>query len=117
MALFISAIIGVAYGLYLVSYFGGIIGNTSSGAEAVGGALATAMVTPHMVCVVVAAIFNVLAWLNNTRGFALVAAILYCVAAVLFLLYAMFLIPSIVLSFIGFSRLKKINAENTAVTV
>lgn len=111
-ALLISAILGVAYSLYLIAYFSGVIGGSESESEALGAGIATALVTPHMVCVVIAAIFNVLGWVNNKRNFALVGAILYCVSAVLFLVYAMFVLPSIILSFVGFTRLKKIIAEN-----
>ena len=67
-----------------------------------------------MVCVVVAAIFNVIAALANKRGFALVAAILYCVGAVLFLMYALFVVPSIILSFVGYAKLGKIAKSELA---
>ena len=54
---FISAILGTLYALYLIIYFSGTI-NESQGAEQVGAAIATALVTPHMVLVAIAAIFN-----------------------------------------------------------
>lgn len=116
-ALLISAIIGIGYSIYLVVYFAGVIGGSGNEAEAIGGSIATALVTPHMICVIIAAIFNTLGWANNKRGFALVGAILYCVAAALFVLYAMFLIPSIILSFVGFANLKKINAMDDQIIV
>lgn len=115
-ALLISMILGVGYSLYLIAYFAGVMGGSKSGAEAVGATLATALVTPHMACVVVAAIFNVVGWMNNKRGFALTGAILYCVAGVLFLPYILFVIPSLILSFVGFARLKKITSDSTVVT-
>jgi predicted branched-subunit amino acid permease len=46
-------------------------------------------------------------------SFQLTAAILYAVAAVLFFLYAIFLIPSIILGFIGYSVQKKLNKSST----
>jgi len=61
---------------------------------------------PHMICAVLAAIFNMLGWSMNSRGFALTGAILYAVAAVMFPLYAMFVLVQMVLSFVGFARLK-----------
>lgn len=67
------------------------------------------LVTPHMACVTLAAIFNVIAAATNKRGFALTGAVLYCVGAVLFLMYALFVVPSIVLSFVGYARLGKLN--------
>ena len=109
ITLIISAILGVAYSIYIISYFSNAMFGSDSTSEAIGGAIATALVTPHMVCVVIAAIFNVIACIGNKRAFALVGAILYCVGAVMFLLYAMFLIPSIILSFVGYAQLGKIN--------
>jgi len=113
VALIISAILGVAYSVYIISYFSKAMLGSGSTAEAIGGALATALVTPHMVCAVVGAIFNVIAAIGNKRAFALVGAILYCVGALVFLLYAAFLVPSIILSFVRYARLKKINKENS----
>ncbi len=107
VALIISAALGVLYSIYIISYFSGAVGGASSGSEALGGAIATALATPHMICVVIAAIFNVIAALTNKRGFALTGAILYCVGAVLFLMYGMFVVPSIILSFIGYAKLRK----------
>ena len=105
-ALIFSAILGVAYSIYLIVYFSGAM--SGSGAEALGGAIATALVTPHMICVVLAAIFNTIGALANKSGFALTGAILYCVGGVLFIAYIFFVIPMIVLSFVGYSKVKKI---------
>ena len=67
---------------------------------------------PHMICAVLAAIFNVLGWAQNHRGFALTGAILYAVAAAVFPLYAMFTLVQMILSFVGFAKLKKIIEAN-----
>jgi len=106
-ALLISAILGAAYSFFLMSYFGGSVVDASSSAEMMGGALAMALVMPHMVCVILATIFNFIGWAGSGRGFALAGGILYAVAAVLFFLYAMFVVPSIVLSFVGYAGLGK----------
>ncbi|MEF9921988.1 MAG: hypothetical protein RR744_03265 [Cellulosilyticaceae bacterium] len=110
-ALLISAILGVLYSIYLISYFTGAIGG-SEGAEQVGAALATVLVIPHMILVVLAMIFNWVAYFTNKRGFALTSGILYSVGGVMFLIYILFVIPSLVLSFVGYSNLKKINEQN-----
>ena len=104
--LLVSFILGLIYAIYIVAYFGGAIGG-SEGAEQLGAGIATALVTPHMVCVVVAVIFNGLGVFLNKSGFALVGAILYTVAMVLFIPYFFFVIIQMILSFIGFSQLKK----------
>ena len=109
--LIISAVLGVWYSIYITVHFGGIMFGSSSVAELAGGAIATALVTPHMVCVVVAAIFNTVACFTNKPGFALVGGILYSVGAVVFLLYALFVVPSIILSFVGYAQLKKRKAQ------
>lgn len=106
-ALVISAVLGIIYSIYLVSYFGGTIFGAGSGAEAVGGAIATALVTPHMICIVLATIFNTLGAFLNKSGFALTGAILYCVGGVVFIMYIFFVIPMIVLSFVGYGKVKK----------
>lgn len=107
--LLISAILGILYAIYIVVYFMGAGSSTGSTAEAIGAGIATMLVMPHMICAVLAAIFNTLGWSMNSRGFSLTGAILYAVAAVLFPMYAMFVLIQMILSFIGFARLKKLN--------
>ena len=103
----ISAVLGVLYSIYLIVHFGGGIFGASSDAEAIGGALAATIVAPHMVCVILATIFNVLVLKNGKKAFALTGAILYTVSAVMFFLYAFFVLPMIILSFVGYSKMKK----------
>jgi len=105
--LLISAILGVLYAIYIIMYFAGASANAGGSAEAIGAGIATVLVMPHMICAVLAAIFNVLGWSLNSRGFALTGAILYTVAAVSFPIYAMFVLIQMILSYIGFARLKK----------
>ena len=106
--LLISLILGVAYMAYLVSYFVGAGADASTSAEAVGAGIATALVMPHMICTLVAVVFNLLGWLLNKRAFALVGAILYAVAMVLFPLYFMFVVVQMILSFVAFAKMKKV---------
>lgn len=108
IALILSAIIGVGYALYITTYFGGSIFKSDNAMAAAGISIAAALVTPHMLCAVIAAIFNVIACFNNKSAFALTGAILYCCAAIVFLFYALFVVPSIILSFVGYARLKKL---------
>ncbi len=107
--LLISAILGVLYAIFIVTYFAGVGSGADGAAEAIGAGIATMLVMPHMICAVLAAIFNVLGWGMSSRGFSLTGAILYAVAAVLFPVYAMFVLIQMILSFIGFARLKKLN--------
>lgn len=105
LLLLISAVIGLAYSIYIISHFSGAMSG-STGAEAAGAAIATALVTPHMILVVLATIFNWVAWFTNKAGFALVSGILYAVGGVVFLGYFLFVVPSMVLSFVGYAQLK-----------
>lgn len=105
--LLISAILGVAYAIYIIVYFGSVGSNAQNVSEAIGTGIATALVLPHIICTVIAVIFNILAWALNKKAFALVAGILYAVAAVLFFLYALFVIVQMILCFVGFAKLRK----------
>lgn len=111
VCLLIAAILGVIYVIYIVSYFFGANASAGSTAEAIGTGIATAMVTPHLICIVLAVIFNVLGWFMNKRAFALTAGILYAVGAVMFLMYAPFVLVQMILAFVGFARLKTLTAE------
>ncbi len=111
--LLISAIIGTLYALYIIIYFSSSL-NSNDAAEAVGAAIATALVMPHMILVVLAVIFNWVGYGTNKRGLALTGGILYSVAGVVFLMYIFFVIPSLVLSFVGFAKLKQINEYNNS---
>ena len=97
--LLISAILGVLYAIFIVTYFAGVGSGADGAAEAIGAGIATMLVMPHMICAVLAAIFNVLGWGMSSRGFSLTGAILYAVAAVLFPVYAMFVLIQMILSF------------------
>lgn len=104
---FLSAAILIAYTIFIIQYFFGASVDTSGDTATVNlsGSIATLMVTPHMLFCTLASIFSAVAFFANSRGFALTAAILECVAAVLFVMYAPFLIPSIVLGFVGYARI------------
>lgn len=95
----ISFILGLAYILFLLSYF--------SSAQNLAEGFAAALVTPHMVAVGVAVIFNGLGFFLRNRNFMLVAGILYTIAIVLFPMYFIFVIIQAVLSFIAFARMGK----------
>ena len=104
---FLSAAILIAYTIFIIQHFFGASVDTSGDTATVNlsGSIATLMVTPHMLFCTLASIFSAIAFFANSGGFALTAAILECVAAVLFVMYAPFLIPSIVLGFVGYARI------------
>ena len=110
MCLLISAILGILYSVYLITYFSGALSG-SEGAAALGAGIAVTLVMPHIAATVLATVFTTLGWGANSRGLALTGAILYCVAAVLFPLYAMFVLVQIILAFVGFTRLKTLRMQ------
>lgn len=106
--LLISFILGVAYMLYSLTYWSGAASSTVDAAEQIGAGIATVVVMPHLICTALAVIFNGLGLFMRKRGFALTGAILYTVALVLFPVYFMFVIVEMILSYIGFAKMKKV---------
>ena len=111
--LLISAILGTLYLVYIINYFVNGVASTS-GSEQIGVGLATALVAPHMFLLAIAVLFNWIGWIARARWAALTGGILYCVSGFLFLLYVFFEIPSIVLSFVGFAKMKNAKIQNQA---
>ena len=112
--LLVSLILGAAYLVYSIVYWSGVNSGAASDAEALGGAIATTLVMPHLVCTGVAVVFNALGFFMNKQGFALVGAILYAVALVLFIAYFMFVIVQMILSFIAYAQMRKASAPPAA---
>lgn len=106
--LLISMILTGLYLIYIIAYFGGILANTGVDSyEYVGGAIASALVFPHLICVFIGFIFNCLAFFMNKRAFALVAGILYAVSMVLFMIYFLFILVQMILCFVAFAKMPK----------
>lgn len=109
-ALFVCAILATMYSLYLIIYFFSTM-MVDDSLEALGGAIATTLVTPHMVLMTLGAIFSWLGFFLRKSWGALVGAILYCVAALVFMIYGMFCIPMIVLGFVGYVNQKNMEKK------
>ncbi|MDD3048810.1 MAG: hypothetical protein PHQ89_02315 [Bacilli bacterium] len=109
--LFASAVVSTIYIVYLITYLGMMMSSSSNAAAVIGGAIATALLTPHMLIIGLGAVFAWIGFGTKQTWGALVAAILYCAGALVFLLYAMFSIPLIILGFLGYANQKKINSN------
>lgn len=108
VALIIAAVLSALYMVYSTWYWfgGGAASQVGTGAAAqLGGAIAVALVAPHLVATFVAFVFNVLALFMDRAGFALVAGILYAVAMVLFIAYFMFVVIQTVLCFVAYAKM------------
>ncbi len=109
--LLVATILSTAYAIYLLCYFVGGTAAASGTEEAIGGAIATALVMPHLILFLIGAIFGWVGFLFKKAWLALVAAILYSVGTLFFLAYAMFGIPLLILGFVGYAKQRKINKE------
>lgn len=108
----IATVLSTAYALYLFIYFVGGTAAATDGAEMLGGAIATALITPHAFMFLLGAIFGWLGFLLKKSWGALVAAILYSVGTLFFLAYFMFGVPLLIFGFIGYANQKKLNKKN-----
>ncbi|GFI62232.1 hypothetical protein IMSAG049_01408 [Clostridiales bacterium] len=105
--LLISGILGSAYLIYIITYFLNGVGTAESDINMLAYIGATAVVTPHMVCVGLAVVFNWLGWILKARWAALVAGILYSVSIVLMFIYAIFVVLQAILCFVAFAKMNK----------
>ena len=106
--LLIATALATIYTVYLFTYFFGAT-SSSDGAEAVGAAIATALVMPHAIMFLIGSVFGWIGCLAKKTWAALVGAILYSVAALLFVAYFMFSVPILILGFVGYSKQKSLN--------
>ena len=74
--------------------------------QAIGTALGMAILLPHLILVVLAALFNAIAWLGKFRWAALTAAILYTVGGVLGLVNFLFVLVPMVLCYVVYGKSK-----------
>lgn len=107
MPLMISAVLGIVYTVIILLFYGNAIFAAGNPLSFIFGALAATLAAPHIVVVAIAAVFNTIAAISSSKAFALASAILYCLGAILFIFFAIFILPSIILCFIGYSNLKK----------
>lgn len=105
--LFLALIVGIAYLIYSFSYWSGAVTNSATSSEQVGASIASAVVLPHVIAEALAVLFNAIAALFYSRGFALTAAILYTVSLVLFPPYFMFVVIEMILCYVAFALMKK----------
>ena len=105
--LFVNSILSSIYVIYLITYFTNSMGDLNS-AEELGGALATMLVTPHIIVMGIGTIFSWLGFFLKKSWSTLVGAILYCVGALMFMLYIIYCLPLITLGFISYAKQKKI---------
>lgn len=115
--LFVGNVLGSLYAIYLMVYFAGAVGVTQDSAEMIGAGIATVLVMPHLILILLSVLFGFLGFFLRKDGFNLTSAILYCVATIAFLMYFVFTVPLIVLAFAGYSKQKTMNKLRQNVVV
>lgn len=73
---------------------------------ALGTAIGMAVLLPHLILVILGAIFNAVAWLGKFRWAALTAAILYTVGGVLGFVNIVFMIVPMILCYVAYAKSK-----------
>ncbi|NMB42676.1 MAG: hypothetical protein GX995_00925 [Clostridiales bacterium] len=107
----IAMVIGI---LALIFQFGSIadlMGSSTSAAEEVGMGIGLLLVAPSVFSLVVAVILNIIGYLVSNRVVTLISAIFYAIALILMPAWGFVGIPSMILQFIAFSKMKKIKAN------
>lgn len=96
---FVGLVLTALYAAFLVSYFG-------DNAVTLGGYIAYQMVKPHMLCVVVAAIFSAIGFFGKQRWAMLTALILMVAAGVMMPEYFQFVIIQAIFFLISYVQMK-----------
>ena len=102
--LLLAAVLATFYVITVIGYY-------STEAETTAGSIALLMVMPNIVISLLGVLFGWLAFFSNRNVYALVSVILYFIALLVFVMYGAFLIPSIILGFIGYEKQRRINRE------
>lgn len=113
--LLIALIIGVIYVIAQIANISSASNAVSTAnpesAEELGTAIGTAigvgLLMPHIILTVIGVIFNAVAWFMSAKWASLTAAILYVVGGVLGFSNLIFLLPSLILCFVAYSKMKK----------
>lgn len=109
----ISAVLGGLYTAYWVYHVLSIAASADGVWGAVGVAIGVGLIAPHLICAVLAFIFNTIAYASCNKWLALTGAILYTVAALVFIVYSPFVIIQAILSYVGFARMKTVAPAST----
>ena len=109
-----AGVIATIYLLYLCIYYGRLV-LSSSGIARETAVTLLIFIAPHIVFTAIGAVFNWFAFVTNVRALAFSSGIVYiigCIAGILYLPANLVVIPSAILSFVGFTKLKEINNVN-----
>nr|WP_072513787.1 hypothetical protein [Ndongobacter massiliensis] len=103
----IALILGVLAVVIEVGAAGGVMSSAKTGAESLGATIGLAIVMPSLCAMVIAVILNAIGYFMIHRTITLISAILYAVALILMPLWGFVGIPSMILQFVAFAKMKK----------
>lgn len=106
-----STILISLYAIFLMVYFYGGVANSNSVDEAGVGVIATVLVTPHMILIVLGVVFSIVALFANKNWAAITSCILVFVSTLLMPIYFMFTIPLGIIGIIAIVCLQKLNEK------
>ena len=105
---FLSILLALAYCIYFfVSYKEAI--NQDNQDQNIILELLFILALPHIGAVILALFLDVLGFMLKNQQLLLVSSIFFLIGSVLFILYAMFVFPIAIITFIGFRNQRKIN--------
>lgn len=105
-AVIIASIYTVFAGMFCIGHVPGLMWDTNVLVNGMGYALYV-----HVVLMIIGIAFGWSGFLTQRRNQVLTSAILYCVAAVFFLLWLLFLVLPIVFGFVGYARMRPIRVR------
>ena len=100
--LLIASVLATAYLFYIVGYF-------MEDIETTAGTITAMLVLPHIAILFFGVVLGWLGYLTRKTPLLLTSAILYTASAIVFVMYAVFLLPSIILEFLGWHKQKQLN--------
>lgn len=101
----VAMILGVIAFVFGVSTILGI-DVSGSGAESVGSSIGVAIIMPSFICTSIGVLLNVIGYFTNNRIVTLISAIFYVLGLILMPLWGFLGIPSLILQFIAFAKMK-----------
>jgi len=105
--LLFNNVLSILYFTYAFGQLMDIVEKSVDSAEKFGAGITLMLISPHLFLVFLAMIFGWLGYFLKRSGFALTSAILYCVAAGLFIPLAVYVLPMIIIGFVAYSNIKK----------
>lgn len=105
----ISSGLGTLYALLILVYLLDAPSSALYTDFGLGTGLAMVFAVPHALTAVIGGILGLIGFFRQSTQQVKASAILFSVAAAVYLVWAIFLVPSIVLAFMGLSAQKKIN--------